>query len=233
MLTSATLLHEIRRYWIALVDLIYPERCIFCFDRLDFTEELACRDCSNSLPLLKDPRCTPRSSRQRYVHSGAAVFAYEGVMKDFFHRVKFDRKQWHLKFLRRHLQNARLPLPLSEYDALVPVPLDRERSKVRQFNQSALIAKMLAAEHGTGRVQPLLIKIRNTEPQSLLNRSDRLTNVRDAFQLKKGARIAGKKILLVDDIVTTGATVNECARCLRSAGAKRVDFFSVARAVTT
>jgi ComF family protein len=122
-----------------------------------------------------------------------------------------------------------LPIARDDLDLVVPVPLHRSRLWWRGFNQAAL----LAAEVGRRLALPLdtqvLVRTRATNPQTYRHHDERLRNVRRAFAAPKPDRIAGKAILLVDDVMTTGATVEECARTLLEAGARAVDVFTLAR----
>ena len=123
------------------------------------------------------------------------------------------------------------PLPLAEndYDLVVPVPLHHTRLRWRGFNQAALIsiaiARRLARPLDTGS----LIRTRATSSQTAKDRQEHHRNVHNAFQVKRPARIANRRILLIDDVMTTGATVDECARVLLAAGARRVDVLTLAR----
>jgi ComF family protein len=118
------------------------------------------------------------------------------------------------------------------YDIIVPVPLHTERLRWRGFNQSLLLAQAI----GRGQQIPvdpfLLERIRSTVPQTQLNERERQANVRGAFAVVAAERLQGKHVLLVDDVYTSGATVQECAKTLRREGAAAVDVFTLARAVT-
>lgn len=128
------------------------------------------------------------------------------------------------------LLRAGAPL-LAACDAIVPVPLHRQRLWQRRFNQSAVIAAALSRESGKPALHGALLRRRATLPQKGLSRAERLSNVRGAFatQERDGKLLQDKRILLVDDVFTSGATLNECARVLRRAGARGVDVLTVAR----
>ncbi len=121
--------------------------------------------------------------------------------------------------LRRHL-----PENLS-WDLVVPVPLGRRRLRQRGFNQSALLARF-----AFGKYTEVLERVRETRPQSELSEKERFRNIKNAFKVKAGKNLADKRILLVDDVLTTGATAEECARVLRAAGAREVTVAVLARA---
>ncbi len=111
--------------------------------------------------------------------------------------------------------------------ALVPVPLGRPRQRERGFNQAALLAERLAPALGVAVRPRWLARVRDTQPQSDLGAAERHANVRGAFAAR--AEVAGHHVVVVDDVLTTGATVAECARALRAAGAARVGVVAVAR----
>ncbi len=122
-----------------------------------------------------------------------------------------------------------LPLDRGDLDMVVPVPLHRRRLWWRGFNQAALLACEVARRLHLPIETGVLTRVRATNPQTYRHHDDRLRNVRRAFDAPKPLRIAGKRILLVDDVMTTGATVEECARTLLDAGAQAVDVFTLAR----
>ena len=115
------------------------------------------------------------------------------------------------------------------YDIIIPVPISRERQKKRGYNQSLLIAKKIANQLRAKVDINILIKQKNNVQQSTLNKQEREENVIDAYKIINQRKIIDKKILLVDDIYTTGSTVNECSKILNLAGAKKIDVFTIAK----
>ena len=120
---------------------------------------------------------------------------------------------------------------LAGADCLVPVPLHWRRLVRRKFNQSAVLAFAIAARSGVACVPELLVRMRATVPQMELDRATRLRNVKKAFAVPDAARVQGKIVVLVDDVITTGSTVDACARVLKKAGAKEVRVLALARTV--
>jgi ComF family protein len=112
---------------------------------------------------------------------------------------------------------------------ILPIPLHKKRLRTRGYNQSALVAKRLSKESGIGARFDLLEKKVETRPQVGLSLNERLNNVKGSFVIKDPAFIKGRDILLVDDVMTTGATVNECSKILKKSGALRVDVITIAR----
>ena len=116
-------------------------------------------------------------------------------------------------------------------DAVIPVPLYKTRLRQREFNQSALLAKHIAKNTGMSLFVDCLIKIKDTMPQVGLNSMDRHRNIRNAFAVEKTPFIKGKNILLIDDVITTGATVRECSRVLKKAGAGDIYVMALAHGI--
>ena len=117
------------------------------------------------------------------------------------------------------------------YDLVIPVPLHRRRLFKRGFNQSALLAAAVTRKLGASLDITALVRLTATPPQTAQDLESRRRNVHNAFAVSYPERVAGHKVLLVDDVLTTGATANECARVLRAAGARAVDVLTIARAL--
>ena len=170
--------------------------------------------------------CTSNPLQYDYARSAAV---YEGALREALHALKFTG--------RRALSNPLGDLAAEQcvgslpggIDALIPVPLARERERERGFNQSTLLARRIGRRLDVPTRPGWLARIRSTRPQSDLSAAERRANVRGAFRASDHA--AGRHVLLVDDILTTGATLDACARALRAAGARRVGVLTVARVV--
>jgi ComF family protein len=119
--------------------------------------------------------------------------------------------------------------PSAAYQAIIPVPLHRERLMRREFNQAAVLARGLAHHLNVPILERLLLRVRSTRPQVELSGSERRQNVRQAFAVTNPAALQNKYVLVVDDVFTTGATLGEVARTLKGAGAAQVDVFALAR----
>jgi ComF family protein len=123
-----------------------------------------------------------------------------------------------------------LPLGEADYDLVMPVPLHRGRLRWRGFNQAAMLAATVARRIGRPIDLKTLVRVRATPPQTLQKRVERVRNLKRAFAVRRPWRVASRRILLIDDVMTTGATADECARMLIAAGARRVDVLTLARA---
>ena len=181
----------------------------------------------NSFPLDFEGRCALCRSGLRGFDAAYCYGSYEGALRELIHLYKYGRVQTLAKPLGDLLAAA---LPREErFDAVTPVPLHWRRQWQRGFNQSELLARTMAARCGIP-VVPALRRVRATLTQAGLSNTRRRQNVDTAFECRRGARaLAGKRILLIDDVLTTGSTAAACARVLKRAGAAKVALLAVAR----
>jgi ComF family protein len=199
--------------------------CGGCRARLCRPSRQACDACARPLPAHAPPagfRCGACRERPPVFDRLLALWSYEEPLGAVIRGLKFNR----LDYLGRHLAvaiAAAMADELAGCDLVVPVPLHWRRWLARGYNQAERIARPLAGHLGLP-FAPVLSRRRPTPPQSSLGRADRLTNLRRAFRVRGAARggVAGKRILLVDDVATTGATLDAAAAALRAAGAAAV-----------
>lgn len=163
-----------------------------------------------------------------YFGTAVVVVRSQGAVRELIHTLKYHRQTWPVPALAmigyRGLRDPRLQRP----DALVPVPLHPLRERERGYNQSALLAAAIAKRSGIN-ILHALRRQRPTTTQTQFDRRQRMRNLRDAFALRQNVDVSNKNLLLVDDVLTTGSTVNECARTLMDAGARHVDALTIAR----
>ncbi len=227
-------------------DLILPPVCVSC-SALITRHNLLCPKCWSSLHLVTPPLCNrlgiplpgyeaggPHISVQAManppVFSRARAAAhYGGIMRRLIVRFKFEDKHEPLPLFIKLMREAGREL-LSDADVLVPVPLHRLRLLQRRFNQSALLAKGLSRATGVPAEVVALKRTRRTAAQVGLPQEARQENVAQAFGVSRSGlkALQGKKVVLIDDVITTGATANACASALLNAGANRVDVLAVA-----
>jgi ComF family protein len=177
-----------------------------------------------ALPVPSCPACAADPPPYDYARSAAL---FEGALREALHAFKFSGKRALARPLG-DLAAEHCAATLAEaIEAVVPVPLARERERERGFNQAELLAQRVARRLGVPVRPRWLWRVRPTRPQSDLAASERRANVRGAF--RASSQVSGRHVLVVDDVLTTGATLGECARALREGGARRVGVLTVAR----
>lgn len=208
--------------------------CVPCTGRIDRLQEPWCSICGVPMALQSVGGGPPTCDHCRLGRSFGEARAYglfEGPLRDLLTRFKYSGQQSLGEPLGNLLANAASELlSVQDYDVIVPVPLHRDRLAERGFNQAYLLARPLAAKRRLP-VVAAVERILSSAAQVGLQGEQRRANVRDAFGLhpRRKAEVARRRVLLVDDVLTTGATADECARVLRSAGAAAVDVITVAR----
>jgi Predicted amidophosphoribosyltransferases len=222
------------------LNLLYPERlnCIFCGkplkryneytacgycrSMLKFTGERTCRVCGRILmeDYEKDT-CSDCLNSSPYFDGACSVFIFEGIIQAALYRLKYDGDTGIApvigKYMAKRLIQTGWPV-----DLIIPVPLHDRRLAERRFNQSYLLSLEIGRECGVSVSDTVLKRIRHTESQVSLSKLDRTLNVRGAFDIADRNSVEGRSILIVDDIITTGATLNECSKAIRGYGAKNV-----------
>ncbi len=230
------------------VDLLLPPRCLACGDLVTEASSI-CAECWGSLDFITKPYCVSCGYPFEYEVGEAAVCAgceaspprfdraraamrYNEASKPLLLRFKHADKAELAPVLVRFMARAGGEL-LAGADLVAPVPLHRWRLLRRRYNQSALLAKQLAVEAGRPFLPDLLTRRRNTPPQGQLGREGRKRNVAGAFAVAPRHRddVVGRRVLLVDDVMTSGATANACAAVLKRSGAEQVFLLTAARVV--
>ena len=208
-----------------LMELLFPPKCVLCRKLLKSGEIDLCRECRADAP-----EYVGKKINIRFLDSFAAVWYYEGNVRRSLLRFKFyNARSYGVSYGRILAMRLQREYP-DGFDMLTWVPVSRLRKLRRGYDQVELLAKAVGRELGLSPV-PTLKKIRNNRPQSRLkDPAARRANVLGAYRLLEGAAVKGQRVLLLDDILTTGATAGECARVLLSAGAKEVHCAAVAAA---
>lgn len=201
------------------IGFLAPPHCSACGHPFDFETggEALCGPCLNQAPPWRHAR---------------AVFRYDEHSRPLVLRFKHGDRLEGAPAFARWMARAGAEL-LAEADVIVPVPLHQFRLLSRRYNQAAVLALALGRMTGIAVVPDLLVRTRRTPSQGHMNREERRKNVRGAFQLRerRHSLIQGKSVLLIDDVLTTGATLGECARVLTKAGAAAVDVLTLGRVV--
>lgn len=198
--------------------------CDKCFKKLEFIGNKCCIRCGK--PSENEAKyCLLCQNETRYFESARSAVKYKGNVQRLILEYKFHNKRYLARYLAKFIEYAVAEYGI-KYDIVVPIPLSKSREKERKYNQ---VSEML--RHTTlSPVVDALTKTRDNERQSLMAGKERRDNVHGVYAVTDRAAVKGKRVLLVDDIITTGATVNEASRVLMSAGAESVIAVSVAHA---
>lgn len=208
-----------------LKDIFFPSKCILCRKVLDNQETDLCEGCRKHVPEFP-----LRKNNLSFIAHWTAIWYYKDTVRSSLLRYKFYNCRGYAAVYGRLLAMKLQSTQLDDFDILTWVPLSRLRKWKRGYDQMELVAKAVAKELGISATSTLR-KQRHTPPQSTLtDAAHRRANVLGVFQPLDPASLKGKRILLLDDIVTTGATASECARVLLTAGAKEVSFAAIAAA---
>ncbi len=242
---------ERTKSWLnAGLSFLYPESCQLCSKaRATPAEGFVCADCKAQVRIIQPPFCercglpyegaiTTRfecanclDANWHFHSARSAVVARDQVL-DVIHRYKYLRALWFEPFLADLLISQALPeLAKSSWQWIVPVPLHAAKQREREFNQAERLGRRLGAAAQIPVNTRLLCRVVPTRTQTLLSRQERVANMRNAFALMGKARLDGGRILLVDDVLTTGATTSACASVLLSGGASEVCVWTVARGI--
>ena len=231
---------SVQGFWRGFTDLVAPPRCLSCHEQVTEPASL-CWACWPKLRQIDEPVCDVHGSPFPYDQGDGAIseaarveppdwdraraaVAFDEASRGLVHGLKYRDTQEAGLFMARLMARAGRGL-LAEAALVLPVPLHRWRLWRRRFNQSAYLAQRLAASAGKPFRPGILLRVKHTPPQVGLGSAERRRNVRRAFACDplKASEIAGKRVVLVDDVLTTGATAGACAAALKSAGAARVD----------
>ncbi len=227
------------RFFSALADVLFPSYCVACGTAVPYAAHLLCVRCRNSIEPVRDrcarcsgvetdDGCSLCGNRRFYPSRHIAAAEYEGPLEKALHALKFKGRRRLHRPLAGLLYNA-LGEAAEGAEIVTAVPMNRDKKWKRGFNQSELMARQLARRLGRPYFA-LLAENRRAATQKTLHSRDRYLNVLGRYRVINTAAAAGKRVLLVDDILTTGATINECARMLISGGAVDVISVTVARA---
>ncbi len=238
----------LQNWWNAGLSFFYPEVCQICATHRGIPGEgYICSDCWTDVRFIQPPFCKRcglpyageitaefecSNCREMDLHFSSARSAVvaNGLVLDVIHRYKYLRALWFEPFLADLLlRQAKPVLSEQKWDWIVPVPLHPLKQREREFNQAARLAAQLSCAINIPVKSKLLERVEFTRTQTQLTRPQRMANVRSAFRLRNNLRLNGERIVLLDDVLTTGATTSACAKVLRKAGAGEICVWTVAR----
>ena len=226
-----------------IINLIFPVYCLICKKQLSYqTNTYLCDACKQKLTLINGKVCNKCGrpfingicgicrEKQFCFSKARASGIYDGSVRKCIHLLKYKKKTYLLNTL---FEVFLLPnsLDFLSCDLIVPVPLHWIREYSRGFNQAELIGKKISKRFNIPLSKTSLKRTRATPSQTGLSLKERTKNIKGAFSVRNSQKLNGKRILLVDDVMTTGATVNECSRVLLQAGAREILVYTLARGV--
>lgn len=208
-----------------MIELIYPPVCAFC-GKID--SNYICDKCKQEIYEIK--RVHTDYYNSKFYEEHIYMFKYEDIRNKIL-SYKFDDKAYYYKtFARIFLNNKKMCEILKSYDIIIPVPIHNKRRRERGYNQAELVAKEIAREMGLEYIN-ILEKCKNTIPQSTLSKEERIENSKGIYKAKEKLeyRVKNKKILIFDDVYTTGATANECAKVLKMLEPHKIGILTIAK----
>jgi ComF family protein len=239
----------LRRLINGLTDIVYPKKCLACKDKLKNSsiDNLVCAQCWTGIKKNLPPFCSscgrhlektnfakaicPACQKNRHHFDRAfSPCVYTGAIKELIHEFKYKGKDYlgaslaklMIEFIKEY------DLPVRDLDFIVPMPLHKTRLREREFNQAEVLSRFIAAEFNKDLLTDTLIRHRPTKRQTDLETSQRLLNVKASFSVTGPDKLKGRNLLVIDDVLTTGATSSEAARALKEEGANIVFVLTLA-----
>ncbi|NTW06840.1 MAG: ComF family protein [Syntrophaceae bacterium] len=231
-------------------DIIFPPQCLACSEIINkSSKQVFCPSCLSKIRLITGSLCpicglpfldSPAESHicgdcmqsQPYYSRARAVAGFESIIMDAIHKFKYGRNISTGSALGSFMAGFSFPdFDFSEYSLFIPVPLHIKRLRERGFNQSLLLAKEMGKKYKLPVNFSLLKRCNFTLTQTGLNRAEREKNIKGAFAVTDKNKIAGECVILIDDVYTTGSTINECARVLLKAGAQKAAAITLSRVI--
>ena len=224
-----------------VMDLIYPRRCPICQEivveekvhkeclkRLEYVEEPLCKKCGKPIFSEEAEYCFDCTTHEKSFSQGRAVWVYNDAVEQSIYEYKYKGKREFVKFyVDEMLMTWGKWIKRISPDLILPVPLSKKKERIRGFNQAGLLGAGVGRSLEITVGDHILIRNRNTEPQKSLGPKERYENLSKAFEIVDERPVQGKRILLVDDIYTTGSTMEACSRVLLQAGADSIFFITL------
>jgi len=241
----------LRSFFNGLGDLLYPPNCLICkmhisdglpkgnlcascLSSIQFNYPPFCLKCSRHLSKAKSaPKCQScRKTQSHFDFAWGACF-YNDPLKGLIHKFKYSQKTGVHKQLSILMMSFihTYHLDIQQFSIIVPIPLSSTRLRERGFNQSELLAAQIARKTNIDMNSNSLVRIHNTKIQAFLSQKERWTNIQGAFKIKHSAPFKDQSVLIIDDLLTTGATASEAAKMIKLAGAKTVGILTLAIAL--
>jgi len=238
---------NLKEIYTGIIELIYPAHCLICsqriinnkdweplcwecFNKIKWNLPPFCNICGRNIPVELVPAniCVDCKKQKHFFDRAWSIFLYEGIIRECIHKFKYENKIGLISFFEKVLIDfTKKFIPIEDFDFILPIPLHPTREREREFNQAFLLAKPIAKKFNKIIIRNIYRK-KFTLPQSSLSIEERFKNIKGAFGIRNKKEILGKNILIIDDVFTTGSTVDECARLLKENGAKRIEVLTLA-----
>ncbi len=212
-----------------MLELIYPNVCGIC-EEID--KNSLCENCKSGLDTITVAKIDNYENKtDKFFNEHGYIFKYEGQIRKLLIDYKFNNKSYLYKtFASIILSNKKMINFINNYEIIIPVPIHKKRFNCRGYNQSELLAREISRKlKNIQFLNKLLIKTENNVAQSTLTKEERALNVKDIYKVKNNNLIKEKSIILLDDIYTTGNTVNECSKLLKKNGAREIGILTVSK----
>ena len=235
--------NHLEKYLDKIISVIYPRHCPVCEEIVSPTGRMFCKDCIRKLSFVKTPvclkcgkeifdaqkeYCEDCAKRKKSYEYGMALLNYDELTEKIMINIKYHNKREYIKALSKLLVSRYGSEILKlKVDVLLPIPVHKKRLRQRGYNQSELITKEVAKELNLSYSEDVLVRNKNTKAQKELSPEQRLANLSAAFACSEEAK-RYRKVLLVDDIYTTGSTIEACTRLLKEKGVREVYYVSLA-----
>lgn len=237
---------EVKQFFEKVLDVIFPQniKCIFCGDEVNENEFCLCDNCAKNVERCENVclccganlkseanYCLVCLNNKREFDFARAPFVYNGKVKSAVHNFKYDGAKYLAKPFAELMLSSfnELEKLIGKFDFIVPVPMHEDKLKKRKYNQAKLLADEISKLVELPSYDDLITKIKNTDSQTQLSRTDRFNNMKDVFKINSIKKVKGKNILIVDDILTTGATTKSMAKLFKKKGANKVAVLCFAR----
>lgn len=249
MKITSSFIQNLKKIFKSIEYYIFPPQCPYC-DKVINGTQILCDDCFNRIRFITGNKCyrcgrplpqsypsddgkllCPKCMSKRPVYDMIrSVFIYDSFSREAILKLKYAHRSDLRHFFVNYMMRAGLDL-FDKSDLIIPVPMYWKRRIRRKYNQATVLAELIAKNTCIPHSAVNLCRIRHTQSQTRKSAKDRQKNIKNAFILKKPEQIKGKSILLIDDVVTTGATVSSCAKLLKKNGAKAVYVLTIAQSI--
>lgn len=235
------------------LDLIFSSKCKICDLQLDETRKSCiCSSCWSKIELIKEPYCKKCgislysygtseicgkcTNDKNHFSIARSIGIYDGTLREAIHLFKYKGKvslaNHFSELIRKQIKKDDFKNNLFEgVNYILAVPLHKKKLRKREYNQSLILANIISKYTGIKLLKNCLIRVRTTLPQSQLPREQRFNNVKGVFDVVNKELIKNKIVILIDDVFTTGATINECSKILLKSGAKKARVLTLSRAI--